>query len=154
MNAVRSVTTSPIIGQDSCSVLERTTEPRQYRPDGDYCEFHCLKTFCAPLTFFLGSRTFLTHPTLIAMTNTISEERRYQDGANLESRLCVQRSFFLYRQGDQGHWERPRTLARILPVYSPSSRMHAHQRRHLHRCYVQGRRFARPMQGVYCPSRS
>ena len=48
------------------------------------------------MTFFLGSCTFLPHPTLIATTDSMSEERRYQDGANVESKLRFQHSFFLY----------------------------------------------------------
>lgn len=91
-----SVATPPTIGQDPRPVPQGATEPRQRCTDGDHCKFHSSKAFSALVTLFLGSRTFLSHPTLIPMTDSMSEERRYQDGANIKPKLCFQHSLFLH----------------------------------------------------------
>ena len=133
---IKSVTIPLTTSQNTCSVLERTTEPRQHRANGYYCESRSEMILSASLMLFLGSRTFLSRSTCTIMTDAIHEECCYQDGTHPESRLRLQRSFFLYRQRDQGHRWRPCALARIFSVYSPSSRPHANQCRHLHWCYV------------------
>ena len=133
---VKSVTTSLTASQNTCSFLERTAEPRQHRTNSDYCESYSGKVLSALLMFFLGSRTFLNRSTSAIMNDTTHKEYCYQGGTYPEPQLRDQRSFFLYRQGDQGHRRRPCALARVLSVHPPSSRPHANQRRHFHRCYV------------------